>query len=113
MTYGVLAVRGLFLSASSVNAGAGWGAGISPGEDGVDDPGSKPVISARRSAECCLRIAKARKDRNIASCSSRFGSLCSLVVCPALTGAAEEQQKMEDATDEADIPACMVLKVAD
>ena len=37
--------------------------------------GSVPNTSAIKATERCLRIAKARKDRNIASWISRFGSL--------------------------------------
>ena len=63
------------------------------GDGGVEDPLSGlviPLISARRRADSCLRClassstksarscrrtAKAKNDRNIASWSSRFGSL--------------------------------------
>lgn len=48
----------------------------------------------RRSLARWRRIAKSRNDLNIASWSSRFGSLCGLVSADVLIGTAAEQQKM-------------------
>lgn len=92
-------MRGLFLSASSVKMGAGAGCRNRGGGEGGGVAGCggtsmsglvMPLMSARRradssflclassstkSARSCRRSAKAKKDRKIASWSSRFGSL--------------------------------------
>jgi hypothetical protein len=74
---------------------AGFGGRSVAGGGGIiAAPGSMPRRSAIKAAERCLRTAKARNDRNIASWISRFGSLWSLLLFDVLTGTARGQQNM-------------------
>jgi len=88
--------------------GAGGG-GVAGGGGILLSGLAMPLMRARRRADSCFlcfaasstesasswrRIAKAMNDRKIASCISRFGSLCNFTLPAIGTGPAALQQKI-------------------
>jgi len=97
---------GLFRSASGVRTGAGVSCGgeyieLSVGDDDVEDDGLElgPRMRAINVAAVWRRHAKFMKDLKIASWTSRFESLCSLVLFEVLIGTALAQQNIDSEYD--------------
>ena len=97
---------GLFRSASGVRIGAEISCGseymvLGVGDEDVKDDESElcPRMRDINVAAVWRRLAKLVKDLKMASWTSRFGSLCSLLLLEVLIGTALTQQNIDSECD--------------